>query len=98
MELLFVVLIAAGIGAVLRYSLPRRQSYGMLIVPSIAGSVAAVVWVGLTWLGWAWDGGWIWVVALGAGGVAALVSALVIPRVRQAADERLLHELSGGRA
>ena len=36
--------------------------------PPIGAGVAAVVWVALTWLGWAWDGGWIWVVSLVAGG------------------------------
>lgn len=98
MELLFVTVIAAGIGVVLRYLLPRRDAYGLLLLPAVAAAVTATVWAGLVWLGWTFDGTWIWVVALVAGGAAALAVALSLPRVRAAHDERLLHELSGGRA
>jgi hypothetical protein len=52
------------------------------------------VWVGLTWLGWKFDGGWIWFVSLAAGGVAALILALSIPRTRKHHDENLLQQLS----
>lgn len=97
MELLFVTVIAAGIGGVLRYVLPSRTSYGILLLPAISASVTAAVWVGLLWLGWTFDGTWIWVVSLAAGFVAALAAALALPRTRAAADERKLVELSGGR-
>jgi len=68
MELLFVVLGGAILGLAARYSLPRRHTYGSALVPAVGAGVAAVVWVALTWLGWAWDGGWIWVVSLVAAG------------------------------
>jgi O-antigen/teichoic acid export membrane protein len=96
MELLFVVVIAVGIGAVIRYLLPKRGTYGILLLPAISGAVTAVVWAGLLWLGWKFDGTWIWVASLAAGGAAALVTALVLPRRRMAEDARKLHELSGG--
>ncbi len=98
MELLFVLVLAAGIGAVLRYVLPRRSSHGMLLLPAIAAATAAIVWVALTWLGWAWDGGWIWVLSLTLGGVATLITGLVLPGRRAAADERLFQQLSNARA
>ena len=98
MELLFVVILAAGIGAILRYVVPGRSSHGLLLLPAIAAAAAAIVWVALTWFGWAWDGGWIWAVSLTLGGVAALVSALVLPRQRAAADERLFQRLTSARA
>lgn len=98
MELLFVVVIAVGIGGVLRYMLPQRMTYGILLLPAVSGAVTAAVWVGLLWLGWKFDGTWIWVVSLGAGFLAALATALVLPRRRVAHDERKLHELSGGLA
>ncbi|MES1169237.1 MAG: hypothetical protein ABUL47_00965, partial [Leifsonia sp.] len=66
--------------------------------PAISAAVTAAVWVGLLWLGWKFDGGWIWVVSLTAAGVAAIVAAIVIVRSRATADERLMHQLSGGRA
>ncbi len=97
MELLFVIVIAAGMGAVLRYVLPSRGTYGIFLLPALAASVTAVVWVGLLWLGWTFDGTWIWVASLGAGFAAALAAGIVIPRLRAAADERKLSELVGRR-
>lgn len=98
MELLFVTIIGAGIGTILRYIIPGRHAYGALLAPAVGGAVAAAVWSGLTWLGWKFDGGWIWVVSLVAAGLAALAVELILPRVRQQADARMLHQLSGGRA
>jgi len=34
------------------------------------------------WLGWKFDGGWIWLVSLGAGAVVSLALALIVPRLR----------------
>jgi hypothetical protein len=98
MELLFVTIIGAGIGGLLRYLLPGRDKYGVLVLPAVAAVVTAIVWVGLVWLGWTFDGTWIWVVSLAAGAAAALVTALVTPKQRVKADARLLRELSGGKA
>ena len=97
MELLFVLVIAAGIGAVLRYVLPSRGTYGIFLLPAIATVVTAVVWIGLLWLGWKFDGTWIWVASLGAGTVAALAAGIALPRLRKASDERKLNELAGRR-
>lgn len=93
MELLFVTVIGAGIGALLRYALPQRDTYGALLLPAIGAAVTSLVWVGLVWLGWTFDGGWIWVVSLVAGGAAALIAALVLPRRRAAHDARTLTQL-----
>jgi hypothetical protein len=98
MELLFVTLIGAAIGLVLRYLIPGRHAYGAMLAPAVGGAVGAAVWSGLTWLGWKFDGGWIWVVSLVAAGLAALALELILPRVRHEADARMLHQLSGGRA
>ena len=94
MELLFVTLISFFIGLGLRYGFPGRDTYGVALTPAVAAAVTAIVWVGLTWLGWKFDGGWIWVVSLAAGGVVSLVLALLIPRSRKTGDEELLQQLS----
>ena len=98
MELLFVILIAAGIGFLIRYTVGGRETHGILLIASIAAIVSAIVWVGLLWLKFTFDGGWIWLYSLVAGGVVALVFALVLPRNRRAADRAMLTKLSGGRA
>lgn len=98
MELLFVLVIAAGIGGLVRYVLPGRHSYGLLLLPAVAVVIAAVVWEALTWLGWKYDGGWIWVVTFGATVLGTVLVWLAVWRGRLAGDGRLLHELSKGRA
>ncbi|WP_448005246.1 hypothetical protein [Agromyces bauzanensis] len=94
MELLFVALGGAILGLAARYSLPRRHSYGSALVPAIGTGVAVVMWVGLTWLGWPWDGGWIWVVSLVAAGLASAATALVIGPRRERADAALFERLA----
>jgi hypothetical protein len=98
MELLFVTVIGAGIGGLVRYILPQRGTYGVLLLPAVAAAATAIVWVALVWLGFTFDGAWIWVVSLLAGGLAALATALVLPRRRVSNDARRLTELSGGKA
>ena len=98
MELLFVVLIAAGVGFTLPYLLRGRETYGIVLPAAVAAAVSSVVWVGLTWLGFTFDGGWIWAISLVVGALAALAVALAVPRRRHEADRALLTTLSGGRA
>lgn len=98
MELMFVVLIGAGLGFLGHYTLPGRETRGALLLGSVAAAVTAVVWVALLWLGLTFDGGWIWVAAIVAAGLATIALALIAPGRRRAADAAMLHELSGGRA
>jgi hypothetical protein len=97
-ELLFVVLIAAGIGFILPYVVRGRETYGIILPAAVGAAVASVVWVGLLWLGLTFDGTWIWVASLVLGGLASLAVTLVLPPRREAADRALLTKLSGGRA
>jgi hypothetical protein len=94
MELLFVTLISFLIGLGARYALPGRDTYGVALLPAIAAALTAVVWVALTWLGWKFDGGWIWVVSLAVGAVISLVLALTVPRQRRGNDDEMLQQLS----
>ena len=94
MELLFVVLGGAILGLAARYSLPRRHTYGSALVPAIGAGVAALVWVALTWLGWAWDGGWIWVVSFVAAGLASVATAWLIGPRRERGDAALFERLA----
>jgi len=97
-ELLFVTVISAGIGGILRYSLPGRASYGAVLLPALAVAVTAGTWVSMLWLGARFDGGWIWAVSLLTGTLAAVAAALYLPRRRVNEDERFAATLSGGQA
>lgn len=98
MELLFVILIAAGIGFLAQFTIPGRDTRGALLLGSISAGVAALVWEGLLWLGFTFDGGWIWVISLTVGGLVAIIVAAALPRRRRVADRAMLTKLSGGRA
>ncbi len=94
MELLFVVLGGVLLGVLARYTIPQRHTHGAFLLPALGGIVAAVVWAALTWAGWRFDGGWIWVVSLVLAGAASIVAAIVLPRRRQVADDRMLARLN----
>jgi peptidoglycan/LPS O-acetylase OafA/YrhL len=94
-ELLFIILFGVCTGLAVHYALPWRGTHGIALIPAVAGIVAAIVWVGLTWLGWAWDGGWIWVVCLIAASVIAAVVDLYLGRHRKSSDARRLVALGG---
>jgi len=99
MELLFVVIIAGALGIGVRYLMRGRDTYGAALLPSISAAFSALVWVGLLWaFNWTFDGTWIWVAALVAGPVVAIIVGAVLPRRRREADHELLAELSGGKA
>jgi len=98
MELLFVTIIGAGIGITLRYLIPGRDAYGIALMPAVGGAATALIWEGLTWLGWKYDGGWIWVVSLVGGALVSIATIILTVRLRRVGDARLLHQLSGGRA
>ncbi|MDM4763511.1 hypothetical protein QT381_10865 [Galbitalea sp. SE-J8] len=99
METMFAILIAAGLGVIVRYASRRgRDTYGVLLVPAVAAVVTAIVWEALLWLGWTFDGTWIWVVGLLSGPLVALIVALTLPRRRVEHDRTLLRDLSHGRA
>lgn len=93
MELLFVALGGAIFGIVARYVQPGRSLHGVLVIPAVGVAVASTAWVILTWLGWAWDGTWIWVVSLALSGVVAFVSGRLFSSRREAEDKELLHTL-----
>jgi peptidoglycan/LPS O-acetylase OafA/YrhL len=94
MELLFVTLGGAILGLAARYALPKRDTHGALLVPASGAIVASVVWAALTWVGWKFDGGWIWVLSLVAAGVVAVLASALLGRQRTASDAEMFNRLS----
>ena len=97
MELVYVTVIGAMLGVIVRFVLPHRHSYGLALLPAIAAATTSAVWVALLWSGWKFNGGWIWVVSLGSAIVVSILVAVIITRVRTSADAHQLHVLSGGK-
>lgn len=93
MELLFVALGGAVLGIAARYALPGRLAHGAVLMPAIGTMVASVLWVVLTWLGLAWNEGWIWWVTLGLTALASIAADVALVRTRTAGDERMRHTL-----
>jgi len=93
MELLFVTVIGAALSLGARYGVPGRQTHGLLLVPAVGAAATAVVWVVCLWLGLTFDGGWIWVISLVLGPLAAFAVAFALPKRRDAADAALLERL-----
>lgn len=94
MELLFIIVIGACIGGIVRYSLPRRGMYGAFLAPAAGAAVTATVWVALLWAGLTFDGTWIWVASVSAGTIVSLAIALTLPRARIQADAAKLAKLA----
>lgn len=98
MEILFVALGGAILGISARYVLPRRERYGVALLPCWGASVASVAWVILTWLGWAWNGGLIWWVSFIVAGASSAGLAVLLGTRRERHDEERFLTLSGGRS
>lgn len=97
-EFIWVTVLGIGIGAVLRYLLPGRDSYGIALLPAAGGITAAAAWSAATWAGWRADAPWAWLLALGGAALICVAVALASARTRRRSDARRLHHLSGGRA
>ncbi|HEV7183535.1 MAG: hypothetical protein ACHP7F_00430 [Actinomycetales bacterium] len=96
MELLFVALAGALLGLGARYFLPGRHTHGSVLIPAIGVMVASVFWVALTWAGLKWNGGWIWWITLVGTAIVVTATDLLVGRIRNASDARLLAALSKG--
>lgn len=93
MELLFVVLGGILLGLIARYSLPRRHTTGVLLLPALGAAVSALVWVALTWAGLKWDAGIIWWITLVVTALVCGAAAVAVGRSRERADEARLSAL-----
>jgi L-cystine uptake protein TcyP (sodium:dicarboxylate symporter family) len=82
MEFSFAVIAfyAAILGLVAPYIYARSEEYGALLPPAIALAVGSVLWGALTWLGFKYTEGYIWVIIM-----------VVMPLVMVVVSSRLAH-------
>jgi hypothetical protein len=96
LSLVYVTVVGAGLGLLLRYLLPGRHTYGVVLLPAVGAAVAAAIWVGVQWfalVGFPLD----WLASLVGAALVSLVVARLVSSSRSASDARELHVLSGGR-
>jgi O-antigen/teichoic acid export membrane protein len=91
--MLYPVLMAQGSVRLLLVSAVIPLPAYLLLVPLVGAAATAGVWAICVWLGLTFDGGFIWVIALVLGPLAALAVALLLPKRRAEADAALLERL-----
>jgi hypothetical protein len=97
-EILYAIAIAGVLGAIVRYVLPDRQSYGIALAPAISAAVAALVWMSFAWVGWDWSNLAIWLYSLAAGLAAAILLVVLAPPVRRRSDAAFFEQARRARA
>ena len=97
MELLFVTVFGAAAGLAVRCLVPGRDTHGVIVTTAIGASATAATWVLLLWLGFTFDGGWIWVLSLAISTAVAAGIAELLQRRRTRSDAAMLQRLVGAR-
>ena len=92
MEFSFAVIAfyAAILGLVAPYIYARSEEYGALLPPAIAMAIGSVLWAGLTWLGFKYTEGYIWVIIMVVMPLVMIVVSIRLAHARiQAREEKL---------
>lgn len=93
MELVVLIIVAASTGLITRFSVPQREEYGLLLLPSLTLAVALIVWsLGLL-IGMNGDHFLLWVLALAIPTVIGIAVAKILPGKRIARHEARVAEL-----
>lgn len=92
MEFSFAVIAfyAAILGLVAPYIYARSEEYGALLPVAVAMVVGSVLWAALTWLGFKYTEGYIWVIIMVLMPVAMMIVANRLAHVRVRAREEKL--------
>jgi uncharacterized membrane protein YeaQ/YmgE (transglycosylase-associated protein family) len=88
MLILLALIFGAVAGTVLHFVLPNRSTRGPVFAPAVATAAAAVIYTGLTWLGFGEDNPWLWVVSLLAPIVVSAAITIPVSAARHAHDLR----------
>lgn len=96
MELMFITLLGAIMGIAGYYLLPHRHLHGAALLPAIGVIASAALWEAFTWLGFKWDAGVIWWIAVLGTAAAVAATGLITGQVRSRSDERLFHRINKG--
>lgn len=64
MEFVVIAFYAVILGLVAPYIFARSEEYGVLVPPTIALATGSILWATLTWLGFKYTDGYIWVIIM----------------------------------
>lgn len=85
--------LGAGIGLLLRYVIPGRETYGLLLLPALGACATAIAWVLMFVNSFSLGDPWIWLLSLVAAAVVCTIVPLVLRASRPRSDERRLERL-----
>lgn len=90
MQLIYAETVALVLGLAAHAVLPRRALSGVLLLPAVAGTACAIVWVGLTWLQVPQGGPAMWLASLLAAVLSPVVAGVAVRTARHRHDEAVL--------
>jgi L-cystine uptake protein TcyP (sodium:dicarboxylate symporter family) len=86
MEFGIIAFYAAILGLVAPYIFAKSEEYGVLLPPAIALATGGVLWAALTWLGFKYEEGYIWIIVM-----------VLMPLVMIVVSSRIAHARSQAR-
>ncbi|MGY6498939.1 MAG: hypothetical protein ACXIUP_12010 [Microcella sp.] len=93
LALIPAAVIGALIGLGLRYLIPGRTQYGLLLLPAVGAAAVCVTWVIGIWSGLSHEAIWIWLISFSIASIVCIALARTLPPKREQADTDLLAEL-----
>lgn len=86
MEILLAFIIGAVIGTAAHFSVPARDSRGNVLLPVLGALSAGLVWMILTWAGFAVDNPLLWLAAFAVPAVVVFPTGAFLVRARREHD------------
>ena len=93
MELLVILAYAGILALVAPYVLPKSDFYGKLVPFSAAMVAGSVLWLILTWVGFAYDQAWIWFIVMLLMPAAIWFSTRYLHTNREQAEAKELEQI-----
>ena len=93
MEYFVLIVTAVSIGLIVRYSLPKREEYGLLLAPGLALATCLLVWAAGLAFGLNADHLLLWAAALISAGIVSFLVVKFLPARRRAHYEANLARL-----
>lgn len=93
MELLVIIAYAAILALVAPFVMPKSEHFGSLVPGALALTSGSVLWLLLTWFGFAYDEAWIWFIVMLLMPVATLFGTSYIRKTREAEEAKALEAI-----